>query len=414
MKIKKKGMTASPRKQILKAVQKIISQKNLEDSSISEIAGRAGVTDSIIYHYFKNKEDLLFYALADKLTDVEKDLRFHLEGVLDPVSRLSKMIWHHLYVTDLNPDDSRTLKNLLIECRSNKNFYTHEGYNTLREYTRFMGQTIQQGVDENVFRPDINVNLILNLILGLLDEESLSCLASGEIKTTMPDFKGIMDLVFAIISSESVTSINNDDNNKKKRILKAAVQVFAQKGYNAATMNEIANIANVSEGTIYNYFKNKEDLLFSIPKKRLRRLKKSGEEMFDIQHPIKKLRRFIRLLFTIFMEDRDFTKVFLLEIKLNKKFYNSILYKDYIDYVSILESILKEGQKQGIFRYSVDPRLFRNMFIGAFTHLAIKWTILKKEEPIDMLKEIEKVVEMLCRSVVADNSIITKLNSIYK
>jgi len=62
------------RKDILIAAQEIFSQKGLADSSISEIAKRAGIVDSIIYHYFKNKEDLLFYALADKLDSVEKEL----------------------------------------------------------------------------------------------------------------------------------------------------------------------------------------------------------------------------------------------------------------------------------------------------------------------------------------------------
>ena len=155
-------------------------------------------------------------------------------------------------------------------------------------------------------------------------------------------------------------------------------------------------------------------MLFSIPKKQLQRLKNSGGEVFNIHHPIKKLRRFIRLLFTIFMEDRDFVKVFLLDIKLNKKFYKSPLYKDYVDYMSILESILAEGQEQGLFKESIVPRLFRSLVLGAFAHLSIQWTIVKKEKSIDMLKEIEDAVAMLCRSVVVDGSIVTEVDSIYE
>ena len=415
MKIRKNGLVADRRKHILKAAQKIFFQKSLADSSISEIAGKAGVKDSIIYYYFKNKEDLLFYALADKLTDIKKDLILHMEGILDPAAKLSKMIWHYLSVIEQSPGDTRILKDLLIECRSNKNFYTHEGYYTLREYSKFMGQIIQQGVDENLFRPDINVILIQNLIFGLLDEQSLSCLASKEIETTLPDFTGIMDLVFTIISKDPAPSTKNNDN-KKKRIIKAAVQVFANKGYNTATMSEIARAANVGEGTVYFYFSNKEDLLFSIHKKQLRRMKNFIGEVFHIQHPIKKLRRFIRLQFTVFMRNRNFLKVFLLDIKLNKNFYTSPLYKDYTDYMSIIENILKEGQEQGIFRESIEPCLFRDLFVGVFTHLATKWTILEKEEPIDMLQEIEDVVAILCRYVVADVSILTEFEDqiIYK
>ena len=119
-------MTINRKKKILMAAQEIFSQKGLVDSSISEIAKKAKVADSIIYHYFKNKEDLLFSAVSDKLVDVKKDLNLHLEGILDPVSKLSKLIWHHLYLNDFGT--TRILKDLLFECRSNKNFYIHEGY----------------------------------------------------------------------------------------------------------------------------------------------------------------------------------------------------------------------------------------------------------------------------------------------
>ncbi|WP_148278027.1 TetR/AcrR family transcriptional regulator [Desulfobacula toluolica] len=402
---KKKEVNNNRRKLILKAAQEIFSQKSLMDSNISEIAKKAGIADSIIYNYFKNKEDLLFYALSDKLKDIEKDLKLHLEGILDPASKLGKMIWYHLYINDRVPGGTQILKALLFECRSNKNFYTHEGYNTLRGYTRFMSQILQQGVDENVFRPDINVILVRNLIFGLLDEESLSCLASKEIESTLSDFSGIMDLIFAIISkNETPPPGNNDD--KENRILKAAIQVFSNKGYNTATISDIAGAANVAEGTIYTYFDNKKDMLFSIPKKRFCALKNSMGEMFNIKMPVRKLRRFIRLLFTTFMGDRDFLRVFLLDIKLNKQFYASPVYKDYINYISILEDILEEGKEQCVFRKSINPRLFRHLFVGAFNHLATRWLILSKEKPIDMMQEIEDVLDLLCRSVVVNISVL--------
>jgi TetR/AcrR family transcriptional regulator, fatty acid metabolism regulator protein len=397
--------TNGRRKDILIAAQEIFSQKGLSDSSISEIAKKAGVVDSIIYHYFKNKEDLLFYALADKLESVEKELTLHLEGILDPVSKLGKMIWYHLYINDLSPFQTRILKDLLFECRSNKNFYSHEGYQALRRYIKVMSDILQQGVNENVFRSDINVVLVRNLIFGLLDEESLNRFASEEIMTTLPDFNGIMELVLAIVSKDGGPSDELlTDENKQARILKAALKVFADKGYNAATMSEIAAVANVAEGTIYTYFENKNDLLFSIPKKRFRWLRDSMGEIFDIRDPLRKLRRFIRLLFTTFMGDRDFLRVFLLDIKLNKKFYISAAYEDYVNFVSILEKILEEGQAQMIFKDKINKRLFRNLFLGGFTHLATRWVILEKTKPINMMQDIEELVSLLCRSVVIDAS----------
>ena len=407
---KKKVMVANRRKDLLKAAQEIFSQKGLADSNISEIARKAGIADSIIYHYFINKEDMLFYALADKLDEVERELKLHLEGIRDPVSKLSKMIWYHLYINDLSPYETRVLKDLLFECRSNQSFYLHEGYQSLRRYTKNMSEILQQGVNEKVFRSDINLILVRNMIFGLLDEESLSRFSSQEIDSTLPDFNDIMDLVLAIISCEEGAAKESvNDDNKESRILKAAVRVFSEKGYNAATMAEIAYAANVAEGTIYIYYENKSDLLFSIPKRRFKWLSDSRDEVFHINCPIKKLRRFIRLLFTTFMGNRDFLRVFLLDIKLNKKFYVSSVYKDYIDFVSIIETILEEGKERGIFKSNINSRLFRNLFLGAFTHLATRWVILDKAKPIDMMQSIEDLVSLLCWSVVIDKAALQEI-----
>ncbi|WP_246804229.1 TetR/AcrR family transcriptional regulator [Desulfosarcina cetonica] len=403
-------LAANRRKDLLKAAQEIFSQKGLVDSNISDIARKANIADSIIYHYFINKEDLLFYALADKLDEVEKELKLHLEGIRDPVSKLGKMIWYHLYINDLSPQETRVLKDLLFECRSNQNFYSHEGYQALRRYTKIMSDILQQGINEKVFRSDINIVLVRNMIFGLLDEESLSRFSSQEIDSTLPDFNDIMDLVLAILScEEAVIKETANDNNKEARILKAAVQVFSEKGYNAATMAEIASAANVAEGTIYIYYQSKSDLLFSIPKRRFKWLRDSRDEVFHIDCPIKKLRRFIRLLFTTFMGNRDFLRVFLLDIKLNKKFYISPVYKDYIDYVSILEKILEEGKARGLFKSNINNRLFRNLFLGAFTHLAMRWVILDKAKPIDMMQSIEDLVSLLSWAVVVDKAALQEI-----
>ena len=91
------------KKDIVKSAQYMFAEYGLEASSISQLAENAGVADSMIYHYFKNKEDLLFFALADKMVEVEKALQFHLEGVIDPVSRLGKVIWFHLWLNDFAP-----------------------------------------------------------------------------------------------------------------------------------------------------------------------------------------------------------------------------------------------------------------------------------------------------------------------
>jgi len=389
------------RNDIIRAAQTILSTKGIADSSISEIAKKAKVVDSIIYHYFKNKEDLLFYALADRMNDITKELNLHLEGILDPVSRLGKMIWYHLYIYDLSPEGTLVLKNLLFECRSKKSFYSHEGYRVLRSYTGILLKILQDGIAKGIFRDDMNLTLVRDMIFGLLDEESLNCYASHEIDTTMPDFEGIMDLVLAMIKRKgSEKEMSNED--KEEKILLAAEKVFAEKGYNVATMSEIASMAEVAEGTIYTYFENKKDLLFSIPLKRFRYFKEGTRELFEIKDTLRKLRRTIRYHFSIFLTNRNFLSLFLLDIKLNREFYESDSYKEFLDYMAILEPTLEEGKEKGVFRRTVNNRLFRNLFFGAFTHLATRWFILERAKPIDMMQEIDQFVYLLCRAVVKE------------
>src|SRR5215813_1961304 len=51
---------------------------------------------------------------------------------------------------------------------------------------------------------------------------------------------------------------------RRTQILDAATQVFASKGFNRATIRDVAQAAGVADGTIYNYFANKSDLLFGL------------------------------------------------------------------------------------------------------------------------------------------------------
>lgn len=393
-------MATNRKKEIIRTAQKVFASKGIEKSNISEIAQQVGIADSIIYHYFKNKEDLLFCALSDKIIDVGEELALHLEGILTPEAQLGKMIWYHLYINDLARSETKILKNLLLECRSNIKFYSHHGYQELRKYTKIMSDIIQQGVDDNVFRNDLNLVLVTNMIFGLLDEVSLNSLAAGEIDKTLPDFQDIMNLVFRIISCEymSMDKKNNKDDNKEAKILKAAVSVFSEKGYRSSTLAQIAQAANVAEGTIYTYFDNKRDLLFSVPKKRFKWLRDNMGQVFNIEHPVMKLRRFMHLFCTTFMADRDLLRIFLIDIKLNKNFYVSPVYKDYVDFVSIIETVLEEGKERGVFNKNINNRIFKNFFLGSFMHLATRWLVLGEKKTIDIMQDIEEMITLLCRA----------------
>src|SRR5208282_3796326 len=107
-------VSGETKQQILSAAEEVIYRKGMQESTISEIARRAGVTESVIYHHFKNKEDLLFSFIGIHMEEVLAKLEEQLEGIPEPTSRLSKMIWFHLRYNETHREYSRIL---LFECR---------------------------------------------------------------------------------------------------------------------------------------------------------------------------------------------------------------------------------------------------------------------------------------------------------
>jgi TetR/AcrR family transcriptional regulator, fatty acid metabolism regulator protein len=374
-----------------------MSQKGLVETSISEISKEAGVAESVIYQFFKGKEDLLFSVPGERMKEVINYLNEHLEGIRDPESRLRKMIWFTLKFNDTHRDYALLL---LLECRSNRNFYQHEAYGLIKKYAGILLSILEDGVEVQAFRDDVNMRLVRDIILGALDLEKIECFVSGVTQDTQPDFEDIMNLIIPMIAVSSKTS--GQELDKSKRILHAAERIFAEKGYHQATITEISKSANVAEGTVYEYFNNKEHLLFSIPDFRIRNHVQRLDEVFQPKSPLKMLQRLIRDHFFLYMAHRDFLKVFLLDIQLNRRFYSSHVYDTFRSYSSIVESILEEGKKDRSIRPEINNRVFKYLFLGAFSHMALRWLLLEKESKRDILEEITELVFLLCRSVSAD------------
>jgi TetR/AcrR family fatty acid metabolism transcriptional regulator len=255
---------------------------------------------------------------------------------------------------------------------------------------------LTQGIKDGRFRPDLSVGLVRDIILGTLDWENLTCLASGEIEESVADFEDILSLVYAIIEPQKEVALE-----KPERILFAAENIFADRGFTKATVNEVAKLAGVAEGTVYEYYQNKEDLLLSIALKRFENYLRELPETFEMKSPIRKLRRFIKYYFLLFLMERDFLVVFLLQIQLNKRFYGSRAFDAFQRYYQVVEGIIEEGKKDGSFRAEINPRVFRNMFLGTFSHLALRWLIVKKDRQFDEIGELNSVVDLLSDAVIA-------------
>ncbi|NIM99487.1 MAG: TetR family transcriptional regulator [candidate division Zixibacteria bacterium] len=174
----------------------------------------------------------------------------------------------------------------------------------------------------------------------------------------------------------------------------AGIKAFAEKGYKNATISEIARQADVADGTVYEYFKNKEDLLLSIPEERFQHHLGRIKEAFSFRDPVRKLRRFIRYHFNLFLIDRDFLRVYLILILLSRRFYESRAYQSLRRYIQVLEDLVQGGIDDRSFASDANVRIFRNMFLGTFTHMVLRWFFLGKEVAVDKMQEINELTDL--------------------
>lgn len=386
----------SKKMKILNAAEKILSAKGLEQASIAEIAQMSEVTDSNIYNYFKGKEDLLFSVAGARVEEALKLLNEHLEGIDDPASRLRKMIWFNLRYNDSHKDYARLL---LMECRYSRRFYRHKAYRSIRGYARALFEILVDGVAKGVFRNGVDMHIMRDIIFGLLDWEKISSLARKEVEETVDDFQDILSLILPMISPEP--SIQETETNKSARILQAATKVFSQKGYVQATIGDIALLAGVAEGTVYEYFENKEHLLLSIPQQQYLKRLEGVSQLFLLDDPRKQLRHLVYEQFLEHVNDPDFLKVFLFQVQFNQRFFDSPVHQTFFEYMNVLETIFEKGKTEGIIRPDLNTRVFRNLFLGAFSHVSLRWFLQEEKVKIDKMREVEEVATLLCRAVVA-------------
>jgi len=383
-------------RKILEAAEKIMSEKGRK-ASISEISERAGVTDSVLYHYFKNKEDLLFSVAQERLNDALVKMEEQLQGIMDPVNQLSKLIWFQLYYHDTNPDYGNLL---LFECRSNKRFMKHEAYGLIKRWSAIGIEILNNGISDGSFRKDLALPIVRDAIFGLVDMENIQFMTARKTLQAHTDLDAILDLVLPMIRPDTETCVPKND--KAGRILESALNVFAAKGFQSATIQEISKSATVSEGTIYEYFNNKEDLLFSTLERQFHNNLNLLDELFEIRTPLRKLKRFMRYHFTVYLTQQVFVKVFLFDAIYNSRFYNSNAYHPFKQYIESIDEILDEGKEDGSIRPEINNRVFRNLFMGIFSHMALRWLFTKKGSQTDKIEEINAAVALLSRSITTN------------
>lgn len=174
--------------------------------------------------------------------------------------------------------------------------------------------------------------------------------------------------------------------DKYQAILDAAIAVIAEHGYHSAQISRIAQAAGVAPGTVYLYFKNKQDLLVQVFREKLGCLMREAKARLEgEQEPRAKLEAFIRQHYEALARDPGFAVVTQIELRQSDPEIRVQISQIMKDYFGIIDRIVAEGQKAGVFRDDLNPRLVRNLIFGTLDQNVTAWVLSGRKHGLTAL-----------------------------
>ena len=187
---------------------------------------------------------------------------------------------------------------------------------------------------------------------------------------------------------------------KKQSILQAAIEVFSNSSFKNSSISEIAKRANVAEGTIYQHFKNKEDLFFSIPvEKTIEFCEELDLHLQGITGAFNKIRKFIWYYFYFFKTNPGYGRILMLEMRVSASFVKTKTYNFLKKSTSRILEVVKEGQKEGVVRKDVNVYILRQLILGILEHVVTRW--LLKGGKYDLMEHYEDVTKLITNGISA-------------
>lgn len=174
--------------------------------------------------------------------------------------------------------------------------------------------------------------------------------------------------------------------DKREAILRAAIKVFAGKGYFNSKVADIAGEAGIADGTVYLYFKSKDEILHSIFDRAMAEFIAEGrKELAAIADPVGKLTRIAELHLERLGADRDLAIVFQVELRGSTKFMQEFSAAGFGEYLDIIRKTIEDGQTAGVFRKEVKPVVAAKILYGALDEMVTNWVLSNRPYPLSPL-----------------------------
>jgi TetR/AcrR family transcriptional regulator, fatty acid metabolism regulator protein len=187
-----------------------------------------------------------------------------------------------------------------------------------------------------------------------------------------------------------------DKIDKRDALLRAAIETFAARGFFNAQVADVARTAGVAAGTVYLYFRGKDDLLISIFEKTMKEAIAAGRENIA-RHtdPLAQLRTIARLHLDRMSRDRDLAVVFQVELRQSTKFMERFSATHLREYLGIIRDVIARGQSMGIFRKTLNPTLAAKLLFGMLDEMATNWILSRRK--YSLIADADAIVDLFVR-----------------
>lgn len=188
--------------------------------------------------------------------------------------------------------------------------------------------------------------------------------------------------------------------DKRDAILRAAIDLFAGRGFFNAQVADVARAAGVAAGTVYLYFEGKDDLLVSIFEKTMRDAIADGRACIaHLTDPLEQLRAVARVHLDRMGRDRNLAVVFQVELRQSTKFMERLSSTLLREYLGIIRGIVVEGQKSGVFRKELNATLAAKLFFGGLDEMATNWILSRRKYAL--ASEADAIVDLFVYGAAA-------------
>lgn len=177
----------------------------------------------------------------------------------------------------------------------------------------------------------------------------------------------------------TVHSAAERGGDKRERILTAAERIFARRGFFAAKVSDVAKEAGVADGTIYLYFKSKDDLLISLFERRMQQVNEAlREAVAGIDSPRDQLRAFIKTYLQLVHDEPTAVEVLTIELRQSSKFMKEYENPQFADFLRLLGGIIADAQERRELDRSIPAHVAARMIFGVLDELALAWVLAKQ------------------------------------